>query len=184
MRELPQDHHCPWREEAEELRAQLDSLQLEHQAALTQLQTLRAEHETLKALVDKLQRHVFGKRSEKITPIDREVRKGKPTDRAKVNSRRRANADEKRQLTKRRIEHKVAENDRICPKCGGTDLRPLGPGKETTVFEYVPPSFEQLMHVQEVLACRCGEGVITAEGAAKVIDKTQYGPGLLAHIIV
>jgi len=170
MRELPQDHHCPWREEAEELRAQHDAL--------------RVEHEALKALVDKLQRHVFGKRSEKMPPMGGEVRRGKPLDRAKVNSRRRANAAEKRQLTKRRIEHKVADKDRHCPKCGGVELRPLGPGKETTVFEYVPPSFEQLLHVQEVLACRCGEGVITAEGAAKVIDRTQYGPGLLAHIIV
>jgi len=184
MRELPQDYHGPWREEAEELRAQLDALQLEHQKTLVELQTLRAEYETLKALVDKLQRHIFGKRSEKMPPMDREVRRGKPLDRAKVNSRRRANASEKRQLTTRRIDHKVAEKNRCCPKCGGLDLRPLGPGKETTVFEYVPPSFEQLLHVQEVLTCRCGEGVITAEGAAKVIDRTQYGPGLLAHIIV
>jgi transposase len=191
MRELPLDHHCAWREEAEELRAQLGALRVEHLSALaqlqnaqTQLQTLRAEHETLKALVDKLQRHVFGQRSEKMPPMDREVRRGKPVDRAKVNSRRSANASAKRELVQRRIEHKVADKDRVCPKCGGTDLRPLGTGKETTVFEYVPPSFEQLLHAQEVLACRCGAGVITAEGAAKVIDRTQYGPGLLAHIIV
>ena len=163
MRELPQDHHCPWREEAEELRERIV---------------------VLEAQLAQLQRHVFGQRSEKMPPMDREVRRGKSLDRAKVNSRRKDNADKKRELPKRRIEHRVPDQDRVCPKCGGKELRALGPGKETTVFEYIPPSFEQQVHVQEVLACRCGEGIITAPGAAKVIDKTQYGPGLLAHIIV
>ena len=39
------------------------------------------------------------------------------------------------------------------------------------------------MHVQETLACRCGEGLVTAAGPRRVVDKCQYGPGLLAHIV-
>jgi transposase len=38
------------------------------------------------------------------------------------------------------------------------------------------------MHVQETLSCRCGEGVVTAE-APKAIEKGQYGPGLIAHVV-
>jgi transposase len=38
--------------------------------------------------------------------------------------------------------------------------------------------------VRETLACRCGEGIITAEGASKVIDRGHYGPGFVAHAVV
>jgi len=163
MRELPLDHHCAWREEAEELRAKLT---------------------TLEAQVAQLQRHVFGRRSEKMPSITEELRRGKAPDPERARKRRQQNKEAKRALPARRIEHLVPENDRVCPVCGGTELRPLGPGRETCVFEHVPARVEQQLHVQEVLTCRCGAGVITAPGEPKVIDKTQYGPGLLAHIIV
>ena len=170
MRELPLDHHCAWREEAEELRAELDAL--------------KEKFAALSAQLDKLQRHVFGQRSEKMPPISEELRRGQPKDSERAKARRQQNARVKRALPVRRIEHRVPEEKRRCPLCGGTHLRPLGTGRETTIFEHVPARIEQQVHVQEVLACRCGDGVITAEGAPKVIDKTQYGPGLLAHTIV
>ena len=78
----------------------------------------------------------------------------------------------------------MPDEDRRCPKCGGTNLRSLGEGKTSVVYEYVPSKIERQVHVQETLACRCGEGIVTAEGAAKVVDKGQYGPGLVAHAVV
>ena len=59
MRELPQDHHCPWREEAEELRARLTQLEADYAAKFA----------SLSAQLEKLQRHVFGRRSEKMPSI-------------------------------------------------------------------------------------------------------------------
>ena len=56
-RELPQDHFCPWREEAEELRSKLGAVE-----------------DRLAAL----ERHLFGKKSEKMPSLAREVAK-KPT---------------------------------------------------------------------------------------------------------
>ena len=51
-RELPQDHFCPWREEAEELRSKLVAVE-DRLAALEQ--------------------HLFGKKSEKMPSLAREV---------------------------------------------------------------------------------------------------------------
>ncbi len=55
-----------------------------------------------------------------------------------------------------RIEHKVPEALRRCTACGRTDLTPMGPGKSTFVWEFVPARFVRHEHVQEVLRCRCG----------------------------
>lgn len=61
-------------------------------------------------------------------------------------------------------------------------MRPLGEGKRTVVYEYVPARVERQVHVQETLACRCGEGLLTAP-APKAIEQGQYGPGFLAHVV-
>ncbi|WP_410477952.1 IS66 family transposase zinc-finger binding domain-containing protein [Myxococcus sp. MxC21-1] len=52
--------------------------------------------------------------------------------------------------------------ERLCPACGGEDLRPLGQGHTSVVHEHIPARFERQVHVQEVLACTCGQGVVTA----------------------
>ncbi|HEX8704325.1 MAG TPA: transposase, partial [Myxococcaceae bacterium] len=43
--------------------------------------------------------------------------------------------------------------------------------------------FERQVHVQEVLSCKCGRGVVTAPSPAKVVDRGEYGPGFLAHVV-
>ncbi|MEN9796983.1 MAG: hypothetical protein RL653_679, partial [Pseudomonadota bacterium] len=65
----------------------------------------------------------------------------------------------------------------------GTDFRALGEGKRTVVYEYVPAHLEKQVHVQETLACRCGECVMMAP-APKAVEGGQYGPGLMAHVAV
>ena len=99
-------------------------------------------------------------------------------------AKRRANAEKKKALPTREIVHKVPEERKVCPKCGGHDFAPLGKGKVTVVYEYVPARFERQLHVQEKLRCKCGETILTAEGAPKAYDKAGYGPGLLAHLAV
>ena len=56
----------------------------------------------------------------------------------------------------------VTAEDADCPKCGDVASRPVGAGKETFVFEYVPGYFVRQKHVQEKLACSCGEYIATA----------------------
>ncbi|WP_434345120.1 hypothetical protein ACN6A1_22285 [Myxococcus virescens] len=62
-------------------------------------------------------------------------------------------------------------------------MRPLCRGSTSEVYEYILPRFERQVHVQEVLACACGRGVVTAPPPARVVDRGEYGPGFLAHVV-
>jgi transposase len=166
------DHRCEWREKAEALE--------------TELSGMRASMAEVQGSLAKLQRHVFGKRSEKMPSVAEELRRAGVTapDPEAALAKRRSNAEKKKALPTREIVHKVPEEKKVCPKCGGHDFSTLGPGKVTTVYEYIPARFERQLHVQEKLRCRCGETILTAEGAPKAYDKAGYGPGLLAHLAV
>jgi transposase len=160
--DLPEDHHCAWREHAERLETKLDAV-LERVAVL--------------------ERHAFGRRSEKMPPVAEALRVGAPPDPARGLERRRRHAKVRAELPARTIKHSVPEANRVCPACGDRDLQKLGSGKVTTMFELVPSRFEQQIHIQETLSCRCGGGVVTAEPPAKVFDKSKYGPAFIAHLV-
>lgn len=83
-----------------------------------------------------------------------------------------------------RVEHQVPEDQQTCPHCGSSELNPLGTGRETVTFDYVPGYFIRRMHVQQTLACSCGQHVVTAEPPPKVFDKSRYEPGFMAHLVV
>jgi len=162
MGEVPAAHDCEWKERAEKLESELSDVR----------QSLVA-----------LQRAVFGKKSEKLPPVDRELRKGTKADPKVTADKRRASREAKAELPGRTFYHSVKPEERHCPKCGGQELRPLGAGLETVVYDYVPARIERQVHVQEKLVCACGEGIITA-AAPKAVEGGQYGPGLMAHTAV
>ena len=164
-----EEHDCAWRDEAERLAAELAQVQDRQQQLEGQLAAL--------------QRHIFGQRSEKMPPIAEQLRQEKPADPALTQAMRRAQREAKAALPEREIQHRVSDERRKCPKCGSTELRSVGEGKRTYLYEYVPARFERQVHVQETLACRCGEGMVVADGPRRVADKCQYGPGLLAHVV-
>jgi len=159
------DHRCEWREKAEALEARLAQVE---------------------ATLEKLQRHQFGKRSEKMPPIREAIRDPARAEAERIATlqTRRENAEKKRQLVTRRIDHNVRDEQKSCPKCGGHDFTRLGEGKVTEVYELVPARIERQLHVQEKLRCSCGETVITADGSAKVFDKTRFGPTFMAQVTV
>jgi transposase len=137
----------------------------------------KLEHENTQ-----LKKSLFGKSSER-SKLPRVKTSGPPTP-EEVKATRRARADAKTQTPTVRIEHKVPEAMRRCTACGRTDLVPMGPGKRSFVWEFVPAKFVRHEHVQEVLRCRCGGCVVTAPGAPKVFEKGQYGASFLAHLAV
>lgn len=137
----------------------------------------------MQAQLEKLTRHVFGKRSEKVTPVSEELRKRKPRSPEETAEERRAKREKRKELPTEKVFHPVRQEQRRCPKCGGEDFTALGEGKATTVYEYVPARLVKQVHVQETLACRCGGYVLTAEGAPKAVEQGQYGPGLMAHVV-
>jgi hypothetical protein len=70
--------------------------------------------------------------------------------------------------------YRVPEADRRCPKCGRTDLKPLGSGAESTFYDYKPARLVAVRQVQETLACPCGEHVVRAQGPTKWKEKSRY----------
>jgi transposase len=99
-------------------------------------------------------------------------------------AKRRAQAADRAQTQTVRTEHKVPVEQRTCPSCGNDRLKPIGAGRTTAVYEFVPARFIRHEHVQEVLRCSCGDYVVTAPGAPKVVEKGRYGASLLAHLAV
>ncbi len=61
------DHRCEWRERAEGLQVQLD----EAHATIT---TLTDKLTAIESTLEKLQRHVFGQRSEKMPTVPEAIR--------------------------------------------------------------------------------------------------------------
>lgn len=127
---------------------------------------------------------MLGPKSEKMPGIKDELRGDKPVDREAVNRARQQGRKAKAALKQVKTTHRVPEAERKCPKCGRTDLKPLGEGKESVVYEYVPAQIIAHHHVRETVACPCGEYVKTAEVPLKWVEKCQYAPSLVAHLIV
>jgi transposase len=157
----PIDHECSLKELVEDLANRLAKL----------------EHENAQ-----LKKAVFGSRSEK-SKLPR-IKTGTPATAEERQKTRRDRAAAKAQAPTLRVEHKVPDGERRCTACGNEKLAPLGEGKTTTVWAFVPARFLRVEHVQEVLRCRCNGFVVTAPGAPKVVERGQYGASFLAHLAV
>ena len=149
------------------------------QGFVTQLadRLAKVEHENAQ-----LKKALYGKRSER-GKLPRVKVEAPATPEQKIATRR-ARAEAKVQTPTLRVEHKVPDALRRCTACGRTDLRRMGPGKSSFVWEFVPAKFVRHQHVQEVLRCPCGGCILTAPGAPKVVEKGQYGASFLAHLAV
>jgi transposase len=148
-----ENHDCPWRTKAEEL-------------------SLR---------IEQLERMLFGKRSEKMPSVKSAVRA--PVDPGVTKEVRASRRAERNQIPEVRVVHSVQEPDKHCPKCGSHELKKVGEGKVSTLIEYVPAHLERQVHVQETLACPCGEFMITADGPIRPVEGGHYGPALMAHVV-
>jgi transposase len=131
-----------------------------------------------------MERRLLGPKSEKLPPIDREVRKQRPTDPAATRVTRRKNAELRAtRVVTEDVPHKVPAADRTCPKCDGTDLRPVGDGKISAVLDYVPGYFRRRQHIRETLACVCGEHIVTAPGPDHSVEGARYGDSFRAFVV-
>jgi transposase len=152
-------HDCAWRTEAVALRqvvANLEAQQAEQAAKLT----------AVLARVEQLERRLFGKKSEKMPRPEDELRKQQSEEEAEARrlaalARRKAREALRQKLHGQTVIHHVSEQDRLCPSCGGTADSPLGDGKRTTMYDYVPGYFVRQEHLQgrrsfELPSCRAG----------------------------
>jgi len=160
MDQLDDNHHCHWREKAEELSKRIDELN---------------------ARIAQLERMIFAKCSEKLPSVKKELTP--PSDLDEIRETRALRRSERAQLPEVKHEHRVKESSRQCPKCGSSHLKKVGEGKVTTLIELVPAHLERQVHVQETLACPCGEYVVTAEGPIKPVEGGHYGPALMSFLV-
>jgi len=157
------DHDCGWKTRAADLEAKL---------------------EELAAKMAAMERRILGPKSEKLPPMDREVRKQRPADPAATRATRRKNAELRAtRVVGEDVTHKVPEAKRTCPKCNRADLRPVGDGKVSVVLDYVPGYFRRRQHIRETLACVCGEHIVTAPGPDHSVEGARYGDSFRAFVV-
>jgi transposase len=157
------DHECGWKVFAKDLVEKMGELEAKMAA---------------------MERRMLGPKSEKLPPMDREVRKQRPVDPAATQEKRRKNAELRAtRVETETVEHKVSDADRTCPKCNGTNLRPVGDGKVSIVVDYVPGYFRRRRHVRETLACPCGQHMVVAPGPDYSIEGARYGDGFRAFVV-
>jgi transposase len=166
------EHVCEWRSEASELKQKLATTE-------EQLADLREQLAALK-------KRVFGKSSEKMPPMDREVRRGRKPDQEARTAARRRNAEARAEAVQ--TEHvpvPVPAEDQQCPHCAnGGRFVEVGDGKPSSVTEYVPGYFRRRVFHRQTMACTCGRHIVTAPVPDKVFDRTQYGPKFISWLVV
>ena len=146
-----------------------------------------ARESELLARIDALVRRLEGKKTEKMPRPKDAIRKADKTsaDKKKTQERRAAHAAARAELPTEIEHHAVPSEQRGCPHCeGGGSVRPIGEGRKSTEFDYVPGYFRRRVHVQEVLACSCERHIVTAPAPVRVYDKCQYGASFIAHLVV
>jgi transposase len=159
----PDEHDCGWKEFA--------------QAQAAELAKLREEMEELK-------RRVRGHKSERRKSGKMPPPLARESDPATAAQKRKDNAVERAaHLETEVVPVPVPKGECPCPKCGSSELRRVGNGKPSTVYEYVQPHFRKRTYLRETLSCRCGH-MITAKPPDRVGEKTRYAPSFVAHLIV
>ena len=164
------DHDCGWKTRATDLEAKLEETSAKLDAVVAKMAAM--------------ERRILGPKSEKLPPMEREVRKQRPVDPAAIQATRRKNAELRAtRVVTEEVPHKVADTERTCPKCAGTKLRPVGAGKVSTVLDYVPGYFRRRQHIRETLACACGEHIVTAPGPDHSVEGARYGDSFRAFVV-
>lgn len=175
MEAPPADHDCAWHDEALALRGTVVDLENKLAAVM--------------AAMELLERRVLGPKSEKMPPPASELRSQETDEDAEARrlaalARRRERAALKDKLRSEKVTQQLTEEQRKCPRCGGRAERPVGDGKQTTIFEYVPGYFVRQEHAQEKAACACGGFIATADPPPKPVEGGHYGAGFAAHLAV
>ena len=101
-------------------------------------------------------------------------------------------AEHRRQQAQLRADNIVTTEETIpvpaeqkkCPLCAGENFRPVGIGKPSVTWSFVPAHFRKHVRMRETVACRCGGHVVTAPAPERWSDKTRYDASFVAHVIV
>ena len=159
---VPSDHDCPFKDEAERLRAEIGDL---------------------KQKFDALEKRLLGPKSEKMPAMPGEVRKKRPRNPEDAKARRRENAAARQAIETEVVPVPVPASMRACPKCGRDAVKPVGSGTPSVEYHYVAAHFRKRVHLRETVACACGEHIVTAPCPNKFAERCVYAPSFVAHLV-
>jgi transposase len=173
----------------------LRALVLEQARELDTLKVFRAEVERLKAIIDALQRHRFGRRSEQLDPDQFELALEEvETALAEAEHARdkasRAPSDRPRKTNRgslpahlERIEQVVDIEGKACPCCGGA-LHQIGEDVAERL-DVVPTTFRVLVTRRPRYGCRsCESAVVQAPAPARIVEGGIPTEALIAQVLV
>ena len=173
----------------------LRALVLEQACELDVLKVFRAEVERLKAIIDALQRHRFGRRSEQLDPDQFELALEEvETALAEAEHARdkasRAPAERPRKTNRgllpahlERIEQIVDVEDKACPCCGGA-LHQIGEDVAERL-DVVPTTFRVLVTRRPRYGCRsCESAIVQAPAPARIVEGGIPTEALIAQVLV
>lgn len=159
-----------------------------------QQESHRAEIERLRLLIAKLQRLLFGTKSEKVLrqveQLELQLEELEVASAAALHQQDTRAAKPvpakpfRRPLPEhlpREVHTHVPEHD-ACPECGGA-LHDLGEDV-AEMLEYVRASFKVIRHVRPKRSCRACDRIVQAPAPSRPIERGLAGPGLLAHVLV
>lgn len=192
------------REREEELRVERElrrAKEADLERAGAEVKRLLQENTLLRARVDQLAKHMFGKSSEKIRPDqlllafqiaeaeakaadEKETAAGEETGETPKRPRR-VKPSQKAGQKPLPVREQIVdppEAERRCPCCQGEMTRI---GEETSEHvEFVPSSLFIHRTRRGKYACRkCQDGVVIAPTPPTAIEKSAAGPGLVAHVV-
>jgi transposase len=174
----------------------LRAIVLEQAREIDTLKAVQAEVERLRAIIEALQRHQFGRRSEQLgadqlqlglEDVETALAQVEAANEAKTG---RARADRPRKTNRgslpahlERIEHVVDIEDKACPCCGG-DLHQIGEDVAERL-DVVPTTFRVLVTRRPRYGCRsCESAVVQAPAPARIVEGGIPTEALIAQVLV
>lgn len=162
-----------------------------------ELRKSQRREESLQAKVDELARKLFGRKSEQLDPnqlclidlaafgIEPQPEPEPPVEEPPANPRRRPKRRRpSKELPRRRVEHPLPEQQRLCSCCDS--VMPAIREEIHEQLDYTPASLEVIEHVTFVYGCSngCDERIVQSSKPAQMVEKGLPGPGLLAQVMV
>lgn len=173
----------------------LRALVLEQARELTTMKAFQAEVERLRAIIEALQRHRFGRRSEQLDPDQlelwlEEVEAALAAAQEARDKASRPLADRPRKTNRgslpahlERIEQVVDVRDKACPCCGGA-LHAIGEDVSERL-DIVPTTFRVLVTRRPRYGCRsCESAVVQAPAPARIVEGGIPTEALIAQVLV
>jgi transposase len=150
---------------------------------------LEVRIQELERLLAALQQKLYGSSTERRPRVPDAKRQARSEDdaserRERAQQKREENAARRKELPTEHHTRDVAPGQLVCPHCQEGTFRPLGEGEDTVTFDVVPPVLVRQVHTRRKYACSCGQHIITADGPPRVIERSPYGPGLIAQAVV